>query len=143
MHNNETDNFFVSFLKKILPTFESGKQTAEQETETLVAEGETEAEKDILRQICDEIDATNEAMTEWEQAGKPEPGKWLADEVKKMAEEADPKMSEADKAAIPGLVGQLLDEEIRQESRTIAETIAGEPLSDKEVEQIKHEEEEL
>lgn len=140
METNELKNFFIDFLKKIFALFGDRNMTSEEENHVLGELGENEVEKSAIRQLCEEIDASNDDLVEWIKEGEPDPGQRLANEIVKLAEENNPTMTEDEKDLIPRFVEEAIDEAILNESVEVVEEIAGRPLTEEEVSTIKTEE---
>lgn len=95
--------------------------------EALIQQGESEEEKSIIAEQCEEIDLEHNLMEElW--VSKKDPGKWLDEKIEETAKEVNPNATQEEIDLLKNAVADSMEAEIGENADELAdeaEQIAG------------------
>jgi len=95
--------------------------------EALIQQGESEEEKSIIAEQCEEIDLEHNLMEElW--VSKKDPGKWLEEKIEETAKEVNPNATQEEIDLLKNAVADSMEAEIGENADELAdeaEQIAG------------------
>lgn len=109
--NIEMQKDFLKYLKKLLDFF--CNRSTEDINETLVEEGDSILEKQLISEMCEEVDAYHENMTKLKTSGK-DGGEWLEEEIEKLVKEMKPEATPGDMELVKEAVEKAIDEDIEK-----------------------------
>lgn len=107
----EMQKSFLKYLKKLLSLFSGGN--AENIDKTLLEEGDTILEKQLIAEMCEEVDAYHENMKKLKASGK-DSDEWLKEEIERFVKEVKPEATPDDIKFVKAAVEKAIDKNIEE-----------------------------
>lgn len=120
----EMQKSFLKYLKKLLSLFSGGN--AENIDKTLLEEGGTILEKQLIAEMCEEVDAYHENMKKLKASGK-DSDEWLKEEIERLVKEVKPEATPDDIKFVKEAVEKAIDKNIEESFNQYIEEEAIEP----------------
>ncbi len=99
-----------------------GKEKKELD-EALIQQGESEEEKMVIAEMCEETDLEHDFMEEL-LASKKDPGKWLEEKIEETAKEVNPDATQEEIDMLKDAVAGSMEAEIGEQADKLAEEAA-------------------
>lgn len=124
----QTQDFKLSFwqrvkawIKRVLNPDKNEKPLHGKELDVFLAsQGKSEEEKELIAELCDEIDTFHNKRREFEASGK-DIETWYDDEIERLAREVKPDATSEDIDAVKEAIAKKVDKEISENADELEE----------------------
>lgn len=126
-NEEQTQDFKLSYwqklkewIRRILDPKDEKPLDGKDMDDYLVAQGKSEEEKEVIAEMCAEIDTFHQKRREFESSGK-DIETWYDDEIERLTKEVDPNATIQDVDKVKEAIAKTIDAEISQSADNLDE----------------------